>query len=649
MMGTDGNASVGDSQLLTAILDSADALMAVLDREGRVTWSNSAWQRILGLDPASILGRRFAGLEALGRRHAPARGLDAWLERIELGTGPYRWEDDRSTVTGERRRIAWSCAALAPGNGRIERLVLTGTDVTDRHRPASQALDDRSREFAEGACDWFWEMDAELRFSRFSPRFAELTGVSPGWLLGRTRLEVAEATLDDDHWRCHWADLQAHRPFRDFRYSVLRPDGERARWSVSGNPIFDDAGTFRGYRGTGLDISAQVAGGRHLREALDRFRELAELLPEIVFETDLSGRLTFCNLSGFVTLGYTEEDFQRGICIFDFVQPNDHERALRNFTAAIRGEPVLGHEYELRRTDGSTFPVMVRSSRIIHDGTTVGLRGLIVDITRTRHAELELMAAKRQAEAANIAKSQFLATMSHELRTPLNAVLGFSELIRDAAFGHSAEAAARYAEYAADIHSSGRHLLDLINDLLDLSKIEAGKLDIDPEWLDLARLLAGSVRLFGIQAKERGLDIDISLPNPVPQLCADERAVKQIVFNLLSNAIKFTDRGGAVIVSCADHDGGQVAIRIGDTGIGIPGDQIDRILQPFEQIDNHYGRAAGGTGLGLSLVKALVELHGGSLRIDSTPRVGTEVTVLLPRQRVVTNATTVPPWEVAGA
>ncbi|CAK0770092.1 hypothetical protein WCLP8_4480001 [uncultured Gammaproteobacteria bacterium] len=232
------------------------------------------------------------------------------------------------------------------------------------------------------------------------------------------------------------------------------------------------------------------------------------------------------------------------------------------------------------------------------------------------------------AEQANRAKSAFLATMSHELRTPLTSIIGFSEIIRDQLLGSTGNPL--YAEYAGDINTSGAHLLALINDILDIAKIESGKMEIDPEPLDVNTVVQGTVRLLNDAIMRRRLKLYSHIGSDIGVLRADRRAFKQIVFNLLSNAIKFTPEGGQITLSAMTSPIGGLDITIADTGIGIPSDRVSGLMRPFEQLDNSFGRSAGGTGLGLSLVKALTDLHGGSVAIDSTPGIGTRVTVHFP-------------------
>jgi len=240
----------------------------------------------------------------------------------------------------------------------------------------------------------------------------------------------------------------------------------------------------------------------------------------------------------------------------------------------------------------------------------------------------DLAAARDQASSASEAKSTFLANMSHELRTPLNAIMAFSEVIVTEALGPNAQD--RYRQYAKDVHSSGRHLLGLVNDLLDLAKIESGKLVLTPKWLDGASLLHECTMIVGDIARKKNIALRVTCVSSNPKIYADERAIKQMAINLLSNSVKFTAVGGIVGASLDADDAG-ITLCIRDNGKGIPSDQLARIVQPFEQLDNRYGRANGGTGLGLALVRALTEMHGGTFGIDSEVGSGTTVTIWLPR------------------
>jgi two-component system cell cycle sensor histidine kinase PleC len=235
---------------------------------------------------------------------------------------------------------------------------------------------------------------------------------------------------------------------------------------------------------------------------------------------------------------------------------------------------------------------------------------------------------KARAEAANRSKSEFLANMSHELRTPLNAIIGFSDMMTAEMFGPLG--APKYAEYIADIRKSGQFLLDVINDILDMSKIEAGRFDLEYSRIDLAGLMDESMRLVGPRAAESKVKIKTQI-NPGTLFEGDRRAVKQILLNLLSNAIKFTPEGGKVTIG-SSIDNNTLKVSISDTGIGIPPRDIEKLGRPFEQVENQFTKSKGGSGLGLAISRSLAELHGGAVKIRSVMGKGTTVDVLLPTE-----------------
>jgi signal transduction histidine kinase len=262
--------------------------------------------------------------------------------------------------------------------------------------------------------------------------------------------------------------------------------------------------------------------------------------------------------------------------------------------------------------------------------------------TRVNEMSRRLEISVAQAENANRAKSAFLANMSHELRTPLNAIMGFSEVMKDQHLGPVENP--RYLAYAGDIHSSGRYLLGIINDILDLSKIEAGKMSVDAaEEFPLRQALEASLSICGNLAEKFGVRLNVKLPPDHVRLLAVERMVRQILINLVGNAVKFTPLGGSVEVSGGHLTDGGYAITVQDSGIGMSEDDIAKALTPFGQVENKMTATHNGTGLGLPLAKAMLELHGGRLEIHSVPGRGTSVILKFPAGRVT------PAWKIAAA
>lgn len=255
--------------------------------------------------------------------------------------------------------------------------------------------------------------------------------------------------------------------------------------------------------------------------------------------------------------------------------------------------------------------------------------------------------ARRKAEDANLAKSRFLATMSHELRTPLNAILGFSEVMKNEVFGEHANAA--YKEYSADIHGSGQHLLNLINEILDLSRIEAGKYELNEEALSLAGIVEDCRHMLNLRAKAKGQTIREAVEPDLPKIWVDERAIRQVVLNILSNAIKFTPQGGEIVIKVGWTANGGQYVSVADTGPGIPEDEIPVALQTFGRGSLAIKTAEQGSGLGLPIVKGLMDLHNGGFQLKSKPRAGTEVTVTLPPERVMDTLAALPQPEERAA
>ncbi len=313
----------------------------------------------------------------------------------------------------------------------------------------------------------------------------------------------------------------------------------------------------------------------------------------------------------------------------DLVHKRDIGRVMQAFQRAIIEQNDYDMEFRIVRPDGETRYIRCegRCERD-HNREVVALFGIMQDMTERYLYERDLRAAKDAAEQAYAAKTQFLANMSHELRTPLNAIIGFSEMMQRQLLGPIGNE--RYIDYIAGIRESGEHLLDLISDILDMSKIEAGKYELDLQEVNLSKVLRLAAHMMEGRAQEGKLQMDINIEREDLSIVADRRAVMQVALNLLSNAIKFTEPGGKIGVECRVRRDQFVTIRVTDTGIGIPANKIAVVTRPFEQAASHYTREHEGTGLGLAITKDLVEMHGGSLHIESTVGIGTAVTVRLP-------------------
>lgn len=350
---------------------------------------------------------------------------------------------------------------------------------------------------------------------------------------------------------------------------------------------------------------------------------------EALLTTDHALRITSCNRGAEFIFGYQAAELV-GRPIEDLIPAryrSEHWRHVAKFAGDPRQSLIMSERGEIRglRKDGTEFPAeaSIAKSGI---GATTGFTIVLRDVTERRRIESDLHEARWAAEQASMAKSQFLATMSHELRTPLNAIIGFSQVIENRLFGDDLD---RYVAYASDIRGSGQHLLEMINDILDLSRIESGLETLQLEQVDVAKLIDDSMVLVRERARMAGVTLAVTVDPDVPEVRLDRRRMRQVVINLLTNAIKFTPSGGRVSVHAGREQGG-LALVVSDSGVGIPSQHLARVFDPFIQVPEHRALNPEGMGLGLSIVRRICETHGGHIDIASTVGKGTSATVWVP-------------------
>jgi len=412
--------------------------------------------------------------------------------------------------------------------------------------------------------------------------------------------------------------------------------GRLFRGHSSATVVRDPRGSIVGTISCIMDVTDKFQTEEALRTSEERLTGILRMAPEAVITVDTEQRITLFSDSAAHIFGYEVSEImgQHLKILIPEDLRDQHDSHVRGFADSTDDRRDLNKQRDIfgQRKDGSLFPALASVSKLQLPHETVFIV-LLHDITERKQAEQALIEAKHQAEIANRTKSDFLAHMSHELRTPLNAILGFSQIMMADMLPKSQ--IEKVHEYATDIFDSGTHLLAVINDLLDLAKIEAGHTELEENEVDISEVIETSLRQVDGRARNAGLRVVNNVHDDLPLLWADERKLKQVVLNLLSNAVKFTPRHGEIEVTAGVHENGRVELSVRDTGYGMTAAEVELSLQQFGQIDNALTRDHEGTGLGLPLSRSLCQLHGGDLEINSVKHVGTTVLVYLPLERVL--------------
>ena len=382
-----------------------------------------------------------------------------------------------------------------------------------------------------------------------------------------------------------------------------------------------------------LDLADQSILQRERDDAILLLTSIFDVSEVAIVVSDHNRRIVRVNDSFIRTYGWQRDDLINED-IVSFVTPDEREVAITNHDEFISQGGRASGEMKIIRKDGSianalfTTATLELSQRRRFQVTTV------MDITLRKQMEISLRMAKEQADTANRAKSTFLANMSHELRTPLNAIIGFSEMMIKQTFG--ALGNPKYEEYMDDVHSSAEHLLEIINEVLDMSKIEAGRIELEEAEIDLKGLIESVARMMESRVFGKSLSLAIDIPTNLPHIFGDQRLMRQVMINLVTNAVKFSGKGGEITIAANHASSGTLEIHVNDDGVGIPKDKIKQAMEPFGQINDRAENSHHqGTGLGLPLAKAMIELHDGEIVVVSDTGQGTHITIEIPAFRVM--------------
>ena len=662
---------------LRLITDNVGANITYLGTDQRYRFINKNFQEVLGLSSEEVVGKKAVDIQGQEMNREVAPHIEA-----ALGGEKVAFERSRTGADGVTRSYQSTYLPHFDEDGEVLGVYGLSVDISERvnRERESQENEQRLRLITDNMPGHFIYFDADLRYRLVNKGIEELFGMPREDIIGKHSKDIQSE-----------AEYRAVAPNFERVLSGEQVTFEQRRTSADGKvqdyqstylPHFSESGEVVGFYVLNVDITERIRAEAELKQTT----QAAELLRKIAVAAnhadnpDDAIRVCLdevCAYSGW-SVGHAYRfgpDGSGDLISANLWHVDDPVRyeAFRRETEKTRisseggmaGRVLASAEPQWTEVDpphgvsqrrkvrieaglksGFAVPVMVgrqvgavlefftdevfeRDEGLLEITTQVGV--LIGRVIERQRNEQTLLDAKEEAELASRSKSEFLANMSHELRTPLNAIIGFSQIINEEAQGETGNAT--YRDYAGHIHSSGQHLLELINDVLDISKIETGNDALHEERIDVAAIIGSCIVMVRERSDAGGLTLNVDMPDaPLPALFADARRIKQVLINLLSNAVKFTEDGGTVTVK-AWHNLDGFVIQVVDTGIGIKSSDIPKALGRFQQVDSDLNRKYEGTGLGLPLAKALVEQHGGSLDLQSRLGVGTTVTVRLPAER----------------
>ncbi|MCZ7402803.1 MAG: PAS domain S-box protein [Candidatus Methanoperedens sp.] len=603
-----------------SIIKNIPESVCTMDLNNNILSWNDGAEKMLGYRKKEIIGKPITIIIPEDRAQ---KELEHCL-RILNEKGVFTdYESVRLTKDGKIIPVEITGVALKDEKQNFTEYASIMKDITERKR-AEESLtesEEKYRTMIEFSNDMIWTADLEGRFQFCNRQTEEVSGYS----LEEWRNEVYTPLIMKEelpNLMGIFGKVLKGKP-QQYEATIKKRDGTALILSINTAPIYSK-GEMIGTVSFGRDISERKKAEETLRESEERNRLLIEYSPYGLL-THTDGKIIFVNPQAAKILGATNVEELIGKPILDIIHPDYYNIAKERILMEEEGKIAPLIEEKFLRMDGSPVDVEIVAIPVNFRGK-IYKYGVFSDITERKKAE-EIRIEKERLEYASQAKSEFLASMSHELRTPLNSILGFSQLLID---GMAGELNEKHRHFIENIHNSGNFLLNLINDILDLSKIEAGKIDLNIESIPLQATVEETITLIKEKAMKHRIIIKKEYDPGLGLIDADKQRVKQILFNLLSNAIKFSkEEGGTVTITTRKVDeNAQISVR--DTGIGIKPENMEKLFQKFEQLDKGISQKYGGTGLGLAISKQLVELHGGRIWAESKYGEGSEFTFLIP-------------------
>ncbi|NNF10535.1 MAG: PAS domain S-box protein [Acidimicrobiia bacterium] len=589
---------------LRTVLGGVPIGLFMVDRAGVLTLANGAGVTSMGIDPLYAVGRSVFDLFGAS---------PAMLDQVRRALGG---EDVDELVEIAGNTFATTLRPFGDFEGRPESVIGVATDLTDRQRIEAELADSRQRfqVLVERVSDLIYTLDPDGVLKFATPSAEPLLGYRPGDLVGRS---IYELVHEDDYAAIDAASdlIPAGESGSPTEYRVRHADGSWRHMEATATNLLDDPAV-AGWLVSGRDITNRKRAEAILRESEASFRLLAENSTDLISRHSPDGTYLYASPACVSLLGYTPDEMV-GRDIYELFHPEDLEAVSGAHTSMLEQPEIQTISYRAQRKDG-TYVWLESTTRTIFDpqtGAVSEIQAASRDITERKTFEIALREARDAAEAATIVKSQFLANMSHEIRTPMNAIVGMTEL------SLATDLTAEQREYLGTIKSAVDSLLTLINDILDLSKIEAGQLELEEIAFSMTDVVQDTIRTLAVKAAEKGLELTQDIDETVPDgVVGDPGRLRQVLFNLVGNAIKFTHVGSVTVaVTVTDETEPMLRFEVTDTGIGISPEKLETIFQAFSQADGSMTRRYGGTGLGLSISKDIAEAMGGRMTVASEP------------------------------
>lgn len=607
---------------LRRVINNQLGLVGVIDRNGILLEVDDRSLKIAHTRREEVIGKHFAEAPWWSYDSAVAAKIRDSMQTVMAGD-VVRFDVSLFSHGSEGVMIDFMIAPVFDHEGKVEYLIPSGVDITERYAAAAElAQAKRLLELSMTVSRvGSWSFDLESGVFTADESLAQMFGLSgaqPG-----TYDDFMSRIADEDRDRVGNSVTKLLEKGEAFNedYMVELPDGSTRYFQGRGSVVILNDGT-KTCSGIIMDITKTREMQLALAQSEERFRSMANTAPAMIWVTDENHRCNFLSQRWYDFTGQVEEE-GLGFGWTDVIHPEDREEAKKLFLKAAEGRETFEIDFRMQTVDGNyRWVIDAGRPRMDASGKFLGYVGSVIDAHDRHESEAELKEARAFADAANESKSAFLANMSHEIRTPMTAILGYAELLRELVEHDEGK------QHLKTIRRNGDYLLEIINDILDLSKIEAGKLEVDSERFEPHRLVEDVRSIMEVRAKEDGLTLAVEYAGKLPKVIqSDPKRLKQILINLIGNAIKFTRKGRVKIRVRFDATDQQLQFDVIDTGIGISDEQMARLFKPFSQGDASVTRNFGGTGLGLAISQRLAETLGGSITASSTAGVGSTFTV----------------------